>query len=100
MRYPDYLVHFNKNHDIKTGRFTFSNGVSLSNNTKNNTKSNTKNKKKKQTSDLNNHIRTTQEMQRLFKQDMDTFNQQMLLTRNIELGNQFTQQMYNQHLFM
>lgn len=26
MRYPDYLVHYNKNHDKKTGRFTFGDG--------------------------------------------------------------------------
>ena len=26
MRYPDYLVHYNKNHDKRTGRFTFGDG--------------------------------------------------------------------------
>ena len=26
MKYPDYLVHYNKNHDKKTGRFTFGDG--------------------------------------------------------------------------
>lgn len=26
MRYPDYLVHYNPNHDKKTGRFTFGDG--------------------------------------------------------------------------
>ena len=29
MRYPDYLVHYNKNHDKKTGRFTFSSQRSM-----------------------------------------------------------------------
>ena len=26
MEYPDYLVHYNKNHDKRTGRFTFGDG--------------------------------------------------------------------------